>query len=36
MNKKYWISILLDREADIPHIEKLLDDSYAIVEGNKK
>ncbi len=36
MNKKYWISILLDREADIPRIEKLLDDSYAIVEGNKK
>ena len=36
MSKKYWISILLDREADIMQIEKLLDDSYAIVEGNKK
>ena len=35
MNKKYWISILLDREADVKHIKKLLDDSYAIVEGKK-
>lgn len=33
MNKKYWISILLDRSADIEQIKKLLDDSYAIVEG---
>ena len=33
MNKKYWISILLDRDADIEQIKKLLDDSYAIVEG---
>ena len=33
MNKKHWISILLDRGADIERIKKLLDDSYAIVEG---
>ncbi|MBQ3416703.1 MAG: MmcQ/YjbR family DNA-binding protein [Ruminococcus sp.] len=33
MNKKYWISILLDRNADIEQIKKLLDESYAIVEG---
>ena len=33
MNKKYWISILLDRDADTEHIKKLLDDSYAIVDG---
>ena len=32
MNKKYWISILLDREADVVQIKKLLDDSYEIVE----
>lgn len=36
MNKKYWISILLDRKADVEFIKKLLDNSYAIVEGNKK
>lgn len=33
MNKKYWISILLDREADTEHIKRLLDNSYSIVEG---
>lgn len=36
MNKKYWISILLDRRADVEHIKKLLDDSYAIVEKSRK
>ena len=35
MNKKYWISILLDREADTEQIKKLLDNSYAIVEGKR-
>lgn len=35
MNKKYWISILLDREADVERIKGLLDESYAIVEGKK-
>ncbi len=33
MNKKYWISILLDKTADVEFIKKLLDDSYSIVEG---
>lgn len=32
MNKKYWISILLDREVDIEKVKTLLDDSYALVE----
>ncbi len=36
MNKKYWISILLDRDADIAQLQRLLDNSYAIVEGNQK
>lgn len=33
MNKKYWISILLDREVDLENVKNLLDNSYAIVEG---
>lgn len=33
MNKKHWISILLDRDADVAEIKKLLDESYVIVEG---
>jgi predicted DNA-binding protein (MmcQ/YjbR family) len=36
MNKKYWLSILLDCEADVEYIKKLLDDSYAIVEGKSR
>lgn len=36
MNKKYWITILLDREVDIERIKTLLDDSYNIVESNKR
>ena len=32
MNKKYWISILLDSTADVEEIKSLLDKSYAIVE----
>ena len=35
MNKKYWISILLDRDADVEQIKTLLDDSYTIVEGKR-
>ena len=35
MNKKYWISILLDRDVDIEKVERLLDDSYRIVEKGK-
>lgn len=33
MNKKYWISILLDRDSNVEQIKKLLDNSYAIVDG---
>lgn len=33
MNKKYWITILLDKGADLEKAERLLDESYAIVEG---
>lgn len=33
MNKKYWISIPLDKSADIERIKSLLDESYKIVEG---
>ena len=36
MNKKYWVSVLLDRDADVAAIQKLLDESYALVEGNHK
>ena len=35
MNKKYWISILLDKDVDIDRVKELLDDSYDIVEGRK-
>lgn len=35
MNKKYWISILLDKSADVARIKALLDESYAIVEGKR-
>lgn len=36
MNKKYWVSILLDRSADLEQIKKLLDNSCALVEGNQE
>lgn len=35
MNKTYWISVLLDKQADVEQIKRLLDDSYAIVEGKR-
>ena len=31
MNKKHWISILLDRTVQITKVEKLLDESYQLV-----
>ena len=31
MNKKHWISILLDRTVQITQVEKLLDESYQLV-----
>ena len=30
MNKKYWLTILLDGEVDIKEIYKLIDESYSI------
>ena len=35
MNKKYWITVLLDSEIDTDKIFKLIDESYNLV-GNKK
>lgn len=32
MNKKYWISIMLHRDADLEEIYSLIDASYALVE----
>lgn len=32
MNKKHWITILLDREVDIATVRRLLDDSYRLAE----
>ena len=36
MNKKYWISILLDKDIDVEKVKRLLDDSYRIVEKTKQ
>ncbi len=36
MNKKYWISILLDKTADVQFIEKLIEESYYLAEGKKR
>lgn len=35
MNKKYWISVLLDRDVNIERVKHLLDESYALVENAK-
>lgn len=35
MNKKYWLTVLLDAEADIERIKALLDESYEIIENKK-
>ncbi|WP_455683701.1 MmcQ/YjbR family DNA-binding protein [Thomasclavelia sp.] len=35
MNKKYWISILLDRTIELSTVTKLLDESYEIVNRIK-
>lgn len=32
MNKKYWISILLDHLVDMKLVQKLIDESYGLVE----
>lgn len=34
MNKKHWLSILLDSSTDIQKVQELLDQSYLLVEGN--
>lgn len=37
MNKKHWLSVLLDAAVDIEEVKKLLDDSYTLVEtGSRK
>ena len=32
MNKKHWLTIILDKEVDEPLVQKLLEESYALVE----
>ena len=32
MNKKHWLTIILDKEADEPLVQQLLEESYALVE----
>ena len=32
MNKKHWITIILDKEVDEPLVEQLLEESYGLVE----
>lgn len=36
MNKKYWITILLDKNTDIVKLKELIDKSYNLVEKNNK
>ena len=36
MNKKYWMSVMLDRTTDIEEVKRLLDESYLLVEAKKK
>ena len=32
MNKKYWLSIVLDKEVELSEIQKLIDISYNLVK----
>lgn len=32
MNKKYWITIVLDKEVDEPLVQQLLAERYGLVE----
>lgn len=32
MNKKHWITIILDKEVDVPLVQQLLEESYCLVE----
>ena len=36
MNKKHWITIVLDKEVDEPLVQQLLDEGYGLVEKLKK
>ena len=36
MNKKHWITIVLDKEVDGPLVQQLLEESYGLVEKLKK
>ena len=36
MNKKHWITIVLDKEVDEPLVQHLLEESYGLVEKLKK
>ena len=36
MNKKHWITIVLDKEVDEPFVQQLLEESYGLVEKLKK
>ena len=36
MNKKHWITIVLNKEVDEPLVQQLLDESYGLVEKLKK
>ena len=36
MNKKHWITIVLDKEVDEPLVQQLLEESYGLVDKLKK
>ena len=36
MNKKHWITVVLDKEVDEPLVQQLLEESYGLVEKLKK
>ena len=36
MNKKHWITIVLDKEVDEPLVQQLLEESYGLIEKLKK
>jgi Uncharacterized protein conserved in bacteria len=36
MNKKYWITVLLDETLDFSHLSDLIEESYQLVKGTKK
>jgi predicted DNA-binding protein (MmcQ/YjbR family) len=36
MNKKYWLTILLNGQVSLAKVKKLVSESYATVTGKKK